>query len=154
MHSHLPSIHSMEEAKFLDELSRNDPRLPWIGLKLENDHFEWSDGSVLNFIFWASGEPNNKDNIENCTQMRTTAYYKTYKPSEVIEAVKWNDFTCTGHAETFFCKKTLPSGIPECDYSLVKCPRGWIRFCKHSMHCHCYLHIKEKVHLNYLCCSR
>ena len=71
MHSHLPSIHSMEEAKFLDELSRNDPRLPWIGLKLENDYFEWSDGSVLDFVFWAFGEPNNNDNTENCTQMRT-----------------------------------------------------------------------------------
>ena len=145
LHAQLPSIHSQREAKFLDELSNDDPRLPWIGLRLEDNQYRWTDGSLLDFVYWAPGEPNNKDNLELCSQMRTRAYYQRYKPEEVNQTGKWNDFKCTDHEETFFCKRYFVEEIPKCDYSQVVCPPEWTPFCHESMQCSCYQHFTEKV---------
>ena len=105
LQAHLPSVHSQREAEFLDELSNGDPRIPWIGLRLEDGGYEWTDGTPLDFIYWAPGEPNsNQDHLELCSQMRTSAYYHRYEPAEINQSGKWNDFKCSGHEETFFCK--------------------------------------------------
>jgi hypothetical protein len=129
-YSHLPSVHSLEEAKFLDELTAGDARLPWIGLRLEQDSYVWKDGSPVEFLYWSSDEPDNKNNEEHCSRMGTTAYYQTYSPAEAANALKWSDFKCFNHSETFFCKKLLDDNIPPCDYSRVVCPDGWCRLFK------------------------
>jgi len=56
LNAHLPSIHSKEEAEFLDNLSNSDPRLPWIGLRLVDNHYKWTDGTPFDFVFWAPGK--------------------------------------------------------------------------------------------------
>ena len=141
----LPSVHSMEEAKFLDELSNNAPTLPWIGLTRKDSYFTWSDGSNLDFVIWRTriGEetPGNKD----CIQMATTAYFEKYSQSLVDQALLWSTQDCIGWNEPFFCKRTVGASVPECDHSLIHCPEGWVRFCSHGMLCGCYMHSKEKV---------
>jgi len=138
-HSFLPSIHSLEEGSFLENLTENHAKLPWIGLKLKDGNFVWEDGTNVDFVQWGSGEPNNVNSIEHCTQMRTKAYFQKFKPDEISESKKWNDCSCENYKETFFCKTKLPQSIPECNFTQVKCPQGWTRFCSLGMFCNCYL---------------
>jgi DNA/RNA endonuclease G (NUC1) len=137
--SYLPSIHSLEEASFLEDLTRNDAKLPWIGLKLTDGNFVWEDKTIVDFVQWGYSEPNNVDSVEHCTQMRTKGYFQRFKPDEMSESKKWNDCRCHIYQETFFCKTQLPQNIPECDYTQVICPQGWTRFCIFGMLCNCYL---------------
>ena len=45
----------------------------WIGLNILNDNhvFQWSDGTDVPFFNWASGQPDNANDIEYCVEMRT-----------------------------------------------------------------------------------
>ena len=43
----------------------------WIGLSQlsTTSGFVWSDGTPVNFVNWAGGEPNNANGGENCAEM-------------------------------------------------------------------------------------
>ena len=62
---------------------------------LDSDH-QWLDGSMLNFTYWASGEPNN-DTAQLCVEM-------------YFDNGKWNDIPCTD-LKGYVCK------MPQCKYT-------------------------------------
>ncbi|XP_072174556.1 echinoidin-like [Diadema setosum] len=72
---HLVSIHSQEEMDFLITLfeSVRNKRVSgnqqvWIGLndKTTEGSFAWSDGSEVDYTFWAPNEPNNHSGAQDC----------------------------------------------------------------------------------------
>uniref|UniRef100_A0A3P9BJG9 C-type lectin domain-containing protein n=1 Tax=Maylandia zebra TaxID=106582 RepID=A0A3P9BJG9_9CICH len=86
--AHLVSIHNMEEENFVRSLIRNfDPaqRASWIGLSdvHREGRWMWSDGSVVGFVNWNTGEPNNLGKNEHCVQ-------NNFGPVK-----KWNDEPCS-----------------------------------------------------------
>ncbi|KAI9544497.1 hypothetical protein NQZ68_001370 [Dissostichus eleginoides] len=78
----LLSIHSSEELKSIQ--IRHAPKRAWIGLSAPDPTtgYVWSDGSPLQFQHWEDGEPNNRNNAESCTEIKT---YNTWN---------WNDVHC------------------------------------------------------------
>uniref|UniRef100_A0A8C3ALH3 Mannose receptor, C type 1b n=1 Tax=Cyclopterus lumpus TaxID=8103 RepID=A0A8C3ALH3_CYCLU len=54
-----------------DELQALSDRYIWIGLSAPDsvNGYVWSDGSPLQFQHWEDGEPNNKNNVESCTEL-------------------------------------------------------------------------------------
>ncbi|XP_047445392.1 macrophage mannose receptor 1-like [Mugil cephalus] len=82
----LLSIHSDAEQQVLPERYE----VVWIGLSAPdpNAGYVWSDESPLNFQHWEEGEPNNKNNVESCAQI------KLHRGSQ---SGSWNDV----HCETF-----------------------------------------------------
>ncbi|XP_068558631.1 lactose-binding lectin l-2-like [Cebidichthys violaceus] len=86
--ANLVSIHSQEEHNFVKTLIKNfDPAegFTWIGLSDIHKEFAWmwSDGSAANFVFWASGQPDDANGVERCVH---TSY---------PEELKWNDIPCS-----------------------------------------------------------
>ncbi|KAL7382674.1 hypothetical protein ABVT39_026310 [Epinephelus coioides] len=86
--ANLVSIHSLNEHNFVRSLIRNfDPAQgrTWIGLSdiHKEGRWMWSDGSAVDFSFWARGEPNNSNKHEHCVH---TNYFAD---------LKWNDVPCS-----------------------------------------------------------
>ena len=83
----LPIIKSAEENAFLLSLTegKGDPRLGMVATKSDRV-FEWLDGTAVadTFSAWLTGEPNNKDGVENCAQLYVSGGGKG----------KWNDELC------------------------------------------------------------
>ncbi|XP_075954227.1 macrophage mannose receptor 1-like [Anarhichas minor] len=79
----LASIHSAEELQKLAVRSAN----VWIGLSAPDSvtGYVWSDGSPLQFQHWEDGQPNNKNNVESCTE---------FKMSDWRSSGSWNDVHC------------------------------------------------------------
>ncbi|XP_027145353.1 macrophage mannose receptor 1 isoform X2 [Larimichthys crocea] len=79
----LLSIHNEAELQALPQ--RYDSA--WIGLSAPDPltGYTWSDGSPLQFKHWEEGEPNNKNNVESCTEM------KIHKKDR---GGSWNDVHC------------------------------------------------------------
>jgi len=75
----LASIHSQEEQDFVNGLTTSSL---WIGLTdLKSEgHFQWSDGTPLDFQHWDSDEPDGADNY-NCVHTRNPYGY-------------WSDYDC------------------------------------------------------------
>uniref|UniRef100_A0A3P9IWG7 Mannose receptor, C type 1b n=1 Tax=Oryzias latipes TaxID=8090 RepID=A0A3P9IWG7_ORYLA len=71
----------------------------WIGLSAPNLDlgYLWSDGSPVNFQHWSNGEPNNKNNIESCTEF--SMYGWDMEGS-------WNDNQCEKY-NSWFCQIPL-----------------------------------------------
>ncbi|XP_072343073.1 C-type mannose receptor 2 isoform X1 [Scyliorhinus torazame] len=121
----LASIHSQEEltflGKILQELSRFQDQFWWIGLHTnENDgRFRWSDGSILNFVSWASGRPRPISRDRKCVYM---------SPSKEV----WGDQRCLNNLQ-YICKRTNSSVVkpplpPPPSAHSGGCPRGWTPF--------------------------
>ncbi|XP_037330822.1 galactose-specific lectin nattectin-like [Pungitius pungitius] len=96
--ANLVSIHSEEEQMFVKTLIKNfDPAegRTWIGLS--DNHKEgtwmWSDGSRVDFTYWAKGQPNYYDRRQRCVE--TNFSYK-----------KWNDHFCSYNVP-FVCASRL-----------------------------------------------
>jgi len=97
----LASIHSVEEQAFItgqintmDHLDRY-----WIGLSeygAIGGEYTWSDGTVVDYVYWSPGEPNDSGGIEQCVVV--------YKGQGT-----WNDANCGIHKPGFICKKYLGS---------------------------------------------
>uniref|UniRef100_A0A3P9BHV4 C-type lectin domain-containing protein n=1 Tax=Maylandia zebra TaxID=106582 RepID=A0A3P9BHV4_9CICH len=86
--ANLVSIHNMEEENFVRSLIRNFDRAQrdtWIGLSdvHREGRWMWSDGSVVGFVNWNAGEPNNLEKNEHCVQ-------NNFGPVK-----KWNDEPCS-----------------------------------------------------------
>ncbi|XP_044165460.1 uncharacterized protein LOC114965419 isoform X3 [Acropora millepora] len=107
--ANLPSVHSQEENVFVQSLHRGENG--WLGLSDINREgtFVWSDGSRLNFNFWATRQPNNFHN-EDC--VHTLGSLKNHK-------YKWNDVNCSS-CHTYSCKKDFN----ECETYAHHCPRN------------------------------
>ena len=54
--------------------------------------YTWSDGTEVDFIKWAPGEPNDDDGSENCIEMYVSLWPGMY-----------NDHSCT-EARYYVCK--------------------------------------------------
>ncbi|PIO64625.1 lectin C-type domain protein [Teladorsagia circumcincta] len=75
---HLTSIHSDEENLFVSSLThmgieyRTEKHLTWIGLRKPgfpvNSTWAWTDGSVVDYLLWAPGKPQDITGIQNCAQ--------------------------------------------------------------------------------------
>ncbi|XP_071511499.1 alpha-N-acetylgalactosamine-specific lectin-like [Diadema antillarum] len=94
----LVSIHSEEENIFVYDLWRMQNRSPntgfWIGLNdisYENTFF-WSDGTTVDYLRWAPGEPNNYRD-QDCIQ-------------PILHSKQWDDRSC-GDWLAYACKKPL-----------------------------------------------
>nr|ACV41410.1 mannan-binding lectin isoform 1 [Mesocentrotus nudus] len=109
--AHLVSIHSLEDSRevyvlwksLADESHTNDvDRSFWIGLHdLSNENFfEWSDGTPLNYSLWYPGEPNDSHG-EDCV-----APYNHGSNDSARQ--KWHDYGCE-HRLPYFCRRSVIS---------------------------------------------
>ncbi|KAG8446993.1 hypothetical protein GDO86_014439 [Hymenochirus boettgeri] len=121
----LVSVHSQAELDFLGQslqkFSRGQEQHWWIGLHTyENDgRFRWSDGSLLNFVSWASGRPRPITREKKCVYMTASRE-------------DWGDQKCDT-ALPYICKRsnsTLPIPTTPTIPPINKggCPRSWLPF--------------------------
>ena len=70
----------------------------WLGLSDVNSEgtFVWSDGTQLNYTYWATRQPNNFHN-EDC--VHTLGLLKSHE-------YKWNDVNCSS-CHKYSCKKGI-----------------------------------------------
>ncbi|EHH64595.1 macrophage mannose receptor 1 [Macaca nemestrina] len=90
----LVSIQSESEKKFLWKyVNRNDAQSAYfIGLLISLDKkFAWMDGSKVDYVSWATGEPNFANEDENCVTMYSNSGF-------------WNDINC-GYPNAFICQR-------------------------------------------------
>lgn len=95
--ANLASVHNKEEENFIKSLIRNFDHTEgpaWIGLSdiHKEGRWMWSDGSVVGFVYWRTGEPDNLEGNEHCVVNN----YNTVK--------KWNDTPCS-NSYPFVCVK-------------------------------------------------
>uniref|UniRef100_A0A3Q2STN8 C-type lectin domain-containing protein n=1 Tax=Fundulus heteroclitus TaxID=8078 RepID=A0A3Q2STN8_FUNHE len=88
----LVSIRNVEDQSFVISHYRNF----WIGLSApdQGTGYVWSDGSPVNFLHWADGQPNNKNNVESCVEFIPSNWHKTGS---------WNDKQCEAY-NRFICQ--------------------------------------------------
>uniref|UniRef100_A0A8D1DZY9 Macrophage mannose receptor 1 n=1 Tax=Sus scrofa TaxID=9823 RepID=A0A8D1DZY9_PIG len=114
----LVSIQSESEKKFLWKyVNKNDAQPAYfIGLLISLDKkFIWMDGSKVDYVAWAAGEPNFANDDENCVTMYTHSGF-------------WNDINC-GYPNAFICQRhnssinaTVTPTIPSAPGG---CKEGW-----------------------------
>jgi len=126
----LVAIHSSDENDML--MSRTNGNY-WIGLHdVGGRAFLWSDDSLLNYVNWANGEPNNYYDSEGCVN-----FYG--------DSGQWNDENC-GTANYFICEKFIsgqPGTLPPPPPQTGNCPQGFTPYGNN-----CYLS-SEKVVMNW-----
>ncbi|CCD67798.1 C-type lectin domain-containing protein [Caenorhabditis elegans] len=101
----LASIHSIAENAFLVGLSKagitnkdkdwNDD--VWIGLVYQNSKWQWTDGSVVNYVNWGDGEPNNMN------KEWWTALVADPHEGKNSEGTRWNNVP-QDDQRAFLCK--------------------------------------------------
>ncbi|KAM3929231.1 macrophage mannose receptor 1-like [Leptodactylus fuscus] len=119
--SHLVTINSESEQRFLWKYvsTKRTEYIYYIGLRLGLDkEFKWMDGSPVDFVAWASGQPDFSNNDEFCTQIRT-------------RLGDWNDVNC-GIPLAFICERTDSSinatFAPTLPAPEGGCPEDWVPF--------------------------
>ncbi|KAK6015730.1 lectin C-type domain protein, partial [Ostertagia ostertagi] len=110
---HLTSIHSDEENVFVSSLThmgieyRTEKHLTWIGLRKPsfpaNSTWVWTDGSVVDYLLWAPGKPQDITGIQNCAQMYTDSLGKN--PDKDADFRRWNDVQCATSMRAYVCKQ-------------------------------------------------
>ena len=72
--AHLVSIHKQGDSDNLAQLilKQSDFRSFWIGLREPEGEsgYGWTDGTPLNYLNWASGEPNDHNGMEKCAELK------------------------------------------------------------------------------------
>ncbi|XP_029309225.1 macrophage mannose receptor 1-like [Cottoperca gobio] len=92
-HGDLVTIDSEAERVFLWKQISKTQTSYWIGLNIDLDGtFEWMDGSPVVFQMWAEGQPDFKNNDENCAVM-------------VYATGFWHDYSC-GVEHKSICKRS------------------------------------------------
>ncbi|CAJ0601817.1 unnamed protein product [Cylicocyclus nassatus] len=110
--AYLASIHSDAENYFVAELSRMGKPwtdwhdLTWIGLKQPNSHGEWfwTDGTRVDYLKWAPGEPNDWKGIQHCVTLICDPHADVALSHIYLG---WDDFECSGNVRAYVCKKQL-----------------------------------------------
>uniref|UniRef100_A0A914WLM7 C-type lectin domain-containing protein n=1 Tax=Plectus sambesii TaxID=2011161 RepID=A0A914WLM7_9BILA len=114
----LISIHSEQENEIIAGLiqgqktSNASEDHTWIGLRITDngENWTWSDGSGVDFLNWADGEPNNmlldlEDNLprelEHCVQLIVSDIEHFSDENNR----HWNNYVCESTAPVFVCKK-------------------------------------------------
>ncbi|KAG8515944.1 Macrophage mannose receptor 1 [Galemys pyrenaicus] len=117
----LVSIGSESKKKFLWKyVNRNDVHPAYfIGLLISLDKkFIWMDGSKVDYVSWATGEPNFANDDENCVTMYSNSGF-------------WNDINC-GYPNAFICQRHNSSinatVVPTTTPSPGGCKEGWSLF--------------------------
>jgi hypothetical protein len=96
--STLLTIHSKEEQNLISNFlfkTHNIEDGIWLGLKINNNSFEWTDGSQMSFTNWAKGNSSNKTD-HNCVQMI----------SDSSPIGEWSDDLCN-KKHVIVCEKAL-----------------------------------------------
>ncbi|XP_073485831.1 macrophage mannose receptor 1-like [Aquarana catesbeiana] len=119
----LVTINGEEERKFLWKYILKNGKADgyFIGLRLNLDkEFKWMDGSPMDYVAWASYEPNFANNDENCVLIYRNLGY-------------WNDMNC-GNPYPFICERktsnintTFAPTVPPPEGG---CPSEWLAFGK------------------------
>ncbi|XP_072010311.1 macrophage mannose receptor 1 isoform X2 [Engystomops pustulosus] len=117
------TINNESERKFLWKyiLKNGKGNAYFIGLRLAVDkEFMWMDGTLVNYVAWASYEPNFANNDENCVTMYKNLGY-------------WNDVNC-GYPSPFICERKISSinvtAAPTAPAPQGGCPSEWILYGK------------------------
>ncbi|VDL78710.1 unnamed protein product [Nippostrongylus brasiliensis] len=119
---HLTSIHSDEENIFvaatlqhglISDISKagveykKPADLTWIGLKQTNfpanTTWTWTDGTAVDYLSWAPGQPDDKKDREHCVQ--THSDYLGRNPGKDNNYQHWSDVECTLDTRAYVCKK-------------------------------------------------
>ncbi|XP_038058027.1 macrophage mannose receptor 1-like [Patiria miniata] len=120
--SHLVSIHDNDERRFLVRYSDTFASYYWIGLRENGSHvghYEWSDGTFLDYENWRTGQPDDRNGEEQCVEMNK---FLALFPG------RWSDSNC-GVERQFICKRNVddppvathtPTEVPT-----GGCPTGW-----------------------------
>uniref|UniRef100_A0A8C2ASV6 Mannose receptor, C type 1b n=1 Tax=Cyprinus carpio TaxID=7962 RepID=A0A8C2ASV6_CYPCA len=95
----------------------------WIGYRMYDPSvgFVWSDGSSSSYQSWASDEPNNFNNIENCVEMRISIWDSDGA---------WNDVNCQDRKD-WYCqirKGKIPKEVNITNPVYNETEDGWIQF--------------------------
>uniref|UniRef100_A0A673L868 Macrophage mannose receptor 1-like n=1 Tax=Sinocyclocheilus rhinocerous TaxID=307959 RepID=A0A673L868_9TELE len=90
----------------------------WIGYRMYDPSvgFVWSDGSSSSYQSWASDEPNNLNNIENCVEMRISIWDNDGG---------WNDVNCQDRKD-WYCQ--IRKGTFQSGKLYNETEDGWIQF--------------------------
>ncbi|XP_070548201.1 uncharacterized protein [Ptychodera flava] len=85
----------------------------WIGLndRSSEGHWEWIDGTPVNYTNWNTGEPNNQTGKENCGQMQKGT------------GGQWSDAHCSKFSG-FVCENTIDENWNPCQYEEYHCVNG------------------------------
>ncbi|XP_054912188.1 type-2 ice-structuring protein-like [Poeciliopsis prolifica] len=88
MGGNLASVHSSDEYHGIQGLIlqvTHEMREAWIGGTdaAEENHWHWSDGTLMTFTYWCPGEPNNHAYHQHCMQMNFSG------------EKCWDDYRCT-----------------------------------------------------------
>ncbi|XP_045124558.1 macrophage mannose receptor 1-like [Portunus trituberculatus] len=114
----LVSILSHEENYWIESMIYNkDGMAMWTGGRaLMGTGYEWLDGEPFIYDNWASGEPNNVHDQEDCISMYTN------------NQGYWNDLNC-GIEAGRICKRPDGETLPPAKTTVVPdghCPVGWV----------------------------
>lgn len=88
-YTHLVAIQNQEEIKYLNSVLSYSPTYYWIGIRKVNNTWTWIGTQkplTEEAKNWAPGEPNNKQNNEDCVEI----YIKRDR-----DTGKWNDERCS-----------------------------------------------------------
>uniref|UniRef100_A0A2K6F0U8 E-selectin n=1 Tax=Propithecus coquereli TaxID=379532 RepID=A0A2K6F0U8_PROCO len=111
-YTHLVAIQNKEEIEYLNSILSYSPSYYWIGIRKINNVWTWVGTKkplTKEATNWAPGEPNNKQNEEDCVEI----YIRREKDTGM-----WNDERCSKkkHAlcYTAACTNASCSGHGEC----------------------------------------
>ncbi|XP_062963118.1 E-selectin [Cynocephalus volans] len=111
-YTHLVAIQNKEEIKYLNSIMSYSPSYYWIGIRKVNNVWVWVGTQkplTEEAKNWAPGEPNNKQNDEDCVEI----YIKRGKDEGM-----WNDERCSKKklalCYTAACTNASCSGQGEC----------------------------------------
>ena len=105
----LVSVHSMAEQNQIQGALKNVDSTTqdyFVGLRENRQgEFSWSDGSPIDFVYWADGQPNDQSGSQQCVKM-----------SKIFS--KWSDVNC-GHEYGYVCARM--KAVPEIPESKQHC---------------------------------
>ncbi|CAJ0601279.1 unnamed protein product [Cylicocyclus nassatus] len=107
---HLTSIHSYNENLFVAELAKSGRKITdtftqgtWIGLeRYDHLNWTWTDGTKVDFLIWAPGQPDNFRGVQKCGQVWPDP---DVDESKALTYQRWDDLHCYIENRSFVCKK-------------------------------------------------
>ncbi|XP_059206529.1 lactose-binding lectin l-2-like [Centropristis striata] len=97
--ANLVSIHSQGEQNFVKSLVKNFDHAEgytWIGITdiHKEGSWMWSDGSVVNFVFWHPTQPDNTAGNEHCAHLNSGIYWNDRLCAEALPSVCVSRTSC------------------------------------------------------------